>query len=1033
MKKITLKKLLPFLLLFFSILSSFAQTRLSDVENRFYTNLTPNNVTSVTLTGANSNADSNTLQAQIDATSSAGGGVLIIKNTSGNAVGQYFLLNVELKSNVHLKIASDVELTQRSQGKMFYIGENVYAENVAITNLDVDNTDPSTWAKINLAQGTDFTKNWSFLKIANTSNFKVSGFYIKDNHSRISGITMGADTTEDKSKTPRNGIVKNIVMSVSHVGYGVVQVQASKTVLFKNLDGTGGSTLRLESGLGSLNQDTLLTLDDVVGRDITNRNGDGALVLSPHRLNQGVVDIDRLYAYSSTFAVSIASGFLDKTGSGTNLGVFDSASYIGDVFIYGGNFSQVKSKNFKFYDCTTRLDLADRCGKSLEKSLEIEAHPGKSVSVVKDIASAASGCTGGSANGCYDITFGGQITKGNSDFALPLKNTIFDSDKINGSCNYTRRTTCAQPYPVASFTVSNVGRTYTFNATASTDDGNIVEYEWNFGDGTIGHGQTISHTYSNYNGHAVSLSIRDNNHAITTLLKIVKTQQNIWLGTNDTNWDVASNWSKGTVPTSLDGVLITKNSSVISSGDINVEQLTLNTGSSLTVAGNLTPVSTVTVLNNASLIAKNSATFNLTYKRTITTPNKWNLISSPVIGQNIDVFATASGLTSGSNSNRGLSTYNTIDNTWSYYQAGTTTSGNFTSGNAKSINLTTSKDIQFNGDVVLNGKSISLNATNLGYNLLGNPYASFISANNSADNNNNILKINKDELRELTFWLWNSETENYQPFNQASAAKFIAPTQGFFVRALTNNNFNFMDAMQNHQTTNSFQRTESRPEINIDVYDNTAHKTTAVYYINGTTTSFDNGYDSTIFKNSDNEFSVYTVVVDESDTRKLGIQSLPNSNYENMIIPLEIKVASEKTISINVNSSNFPSGIKTYLEDKKDNSFTLLENNKKQQVSINNATSNRFFIHTRSSVLNTSNYLNSEITIFNNKNKVTIKGLKNEETTTIKVFDVSGKNVFNKIIMGKNNNNFTLSNAKSGIYIIHVETTHHKMIKKIIF
>ena len=525
MRKVkTQRKLFALVLLFLIVQSTsvFSQSRLSDTESRFYSNVIPNTTTNVTLTGANSTADSNTLQAQIDATSNAGGGIITITNTSGNAVGQYYLLDVELKSNVHLKIAADVELIARSFGKIFYIGENTYAENVAITNLETDNTDPATWTKINLAQGLDYTKNWSFLKIANANNFKVSGFRIEDNHSRISGITMGADVSESKSNIPNNGIVKDIVMSISHVGFGVAQVQASKTVLFKNLDGTGGTTLRLESGLGILNNDTLLTLDDVVGRDIISRNGDGAVVLSPHRLNQGVVDLDRLYSYSSTFAVSIASGFLDNTGSGSNLGVFDAASYIGDIYAVGGNFSQVKSKNFKYYDCTTRQALVDRCGKSLQKpALDIEAYPAQSISVIKDIANSSNGCTGGSANGCYDVNFGGTITKGNADFVFPTQNTVDNSDKITGSCSLTIRANCAQPYPLASYTTSASGNSVTFDASSSSDDGSIVEYQWIFGDGTFGDGQNITHTFSQSGSYAVTLAVRDNNDAVTTTLEII--------------------------------------------------------------------------------------------------------------------------------------------------------------------------------------------------------------------------------------------------------------------------------------------------------------------------------------------------------------------------------------------------------------------------------------------------------------------------------------------------------------------------------
>lgn len=53
--------------------------------------------------------------------------------------------------------------------------------------------------------------------------------------------------------------------------------------------------------------------------------------------------------------------------------------------------------------------------------------------------------------------------------------------------------------PVASFTIDKAGRTYTFTGSGSSDDGGIVQYSWQFGDGTSAEGTTLSttsHTYA---------------------------------------------------------------------------------------------------------------------------------------------------------------------------------------------------------------------------------------------------------------------------------------------------------------------------------------------------------------------------------------------------------------------------------------------------------------------------------------------------------------------------------------------------------
>ena len=65
--------------------------------------------------------------------------------------------------------------------------------------------------------------------------------------------------------------------------------------------------------------------------------------------------------------------------------------------------------------------------------------------------------------------------------------------------------------PVASFTVTCNKAACSFNASASTDDGGIVRYDWQFGDNTTGSGMTTTHTYSAKGNYSVNvtLTVRD--------------------------------------------------------------------------------------------------------------------------------------------------------------------------------------------------------------------------------------------------------------------------------------------------------------------------------------------------------------------------------------------------------------------------------------------------------------------------------------------------------------------------------------------
>jgi len=55
----------------------------------------------------------------------------------------------------------------------------------------------------------------------------------------------------------------------------------------------------------------------------------------------------------------------------------------------------------------------------------------------------------------------------------------------------------------------NVNTTITFDASASSDNVGIVSYEWDFGDGATGTGETTTHTYDNAGTYTVSLTVKD--------------------------------------------------------------------------------------------------------------------------------------------------------------------------------------------------------------------------------------------------------------------------------------------------------------------------------------------------------------------------------------------------------------------------------------------------------------------------------------------------------------------------------------------
>lgn len=410
-KKQHMRNLILIIAICFSSYAVFSQ-RLSEIESDYYdaSNIGPNSV-SVNLTGNDNIDDSNTLNSAIENLSNNGGGVLTINKVPNK--DYIYLRLINLKDKVHIKIASDVVIRPYYGGNrpsniiVFDIGKSSPVRDIAITNVLENSINSNDYFTVELPGGD--TERVKFINIKSGYNFKISGIKFFDSQTIFSNIECNLPNNQSRVEgdLPAFGIVKNILSYQNHVGYGVVQIRAGKNILFKNMDGEGGITLRIESGIPAVIQTAEATINNVVGRDLIVRNGDAVAVLSPHRINQGKVDLSRIEAYNSTHAIQIASGFLDNKGGVDNYGVFSSDSYIDQITNVSGGFgAQVKNKDVKLYPCSYRQQLNDDNGNDSGG----ESTVSYSLTVVRQGADSTNGnCT----NGCYD-----------TNLALPNANDV---------------------------------------------------------------------------------------------------------------------------------------------------------------------------------------------------------------------------------------------------------------------------------------------------------------------------------------------------------------------------------------------------------------------------------------------------------------------------------------------------------------------------------------------------------------------------------------------------------------------------------
>lgn len=349
-----MKKYFVLLLVFISI-KVVAQI---DNESNFYTLETNNNYNKnfvIDYSADNDFAtdDSVTLQTAIDDVNQNGGGVLTIP------IGNYSLSEVNLKSNVHLDIQAGVVIRpslradQKNYG-IFSLGENTDPiENVSITNSG------GSRFQVDLTQNNN--PNVTVVNCEKVSNFLLANFDVIDSYTKFSAVIMGGDFYNGVYTYPENGIVKDIDILNAHYGYGTVQTQSAENVLFKDLSGTGGATLRFETGFTGLNNlqgDNLPPgvtkiggLNDMVGRNISSNTGNCAVMVSPHALHNGSVDVEEVTSVNSGFAVRVEGGFVSnkyEQNIGLTSGTFDYVR-IKNITATFGSTAEVKSKHFKHY------------------------------------------------------------------------------------------------------------------------------------------------------------------------------------------------------------------------------------------------------------------------------------------------------------------------------------------------------------------------------------------------------------------------------------------------------------------------------------------------------------------------------------------------------------------------------------------------------------------------------------------------------------------------------------------------------------
>ncbi len=263
-------------------------------------------------------------------------------------LGKYRLQEIVMKSNVHLHIEAGSVITMPPSQKnpnLFLLGEKLFIENVVIRGVNGR-------FKIDLVGMSGSPRTF---RLKSVHNFMICDVDISDYKIPFPIFGLGPDAKKNSDIFgPTNGVIRNCSTDDSHYGYGLIQVQCANKVLFENLHGVGGVVLRFETGEKKMNTSQFGGVFDCRGQNISGENGNATVMISPHAMQDGVVQVDGITAQSMGVGVRIDNGYEFIANKGTNdekviePGTYSKGSYIANVDCTFGRTAQVKTKHLPY-------------------------------------------------------------------------------------------------------------------------------------------------------------------------------------------------------------------------------------------------------------------------------------------------------------------------------------------------------------------------------------------------------------------------------------------------------------------------------------------------------------------------------------------------------------------------------------------------------------------------------------------------------------------------------------------------------------
>lgn len=469
-------------------------------------------------------------------------------------------------------------------------------------------------------------------------------------------------------------------------------------------------------------------------------------------------------------------------------------------------------------------------------------------------------------------------------------------------------------------------------------------------------------------------------------------------------------------------------------------ELTINSGKILKIKADKNLTVTGIISNYAGttgLVLKSDATGTasllhntldvpVTVERYITgIAEDWHFLSAPVSNQSISGSWIPSG-TYGNGTGYDLYIFNEPTPCWTYHLNTsvdpTWESIHPTSNFVKSRGYLYSTQApnptnEFIG--LLNNGVISYPITNespdpvdQGFNLIGNPYPSSIDWKSVTGWSRPNLVASGGGY---DMWMWNPAANNYGVFNSIGdvgtneVTQYIAPAQGYFIRANSNGNISVSNEIRVHTGASNWLRTKSTDtnSLKIRITSNGGHGFDEVL--------LQFGYEQNeagalkLFSQNESAPSVYLNYL----SKDLSVLYLTDT-IENSKIPLQFRAGQDGSYTLSIDAETAAYNV-LLLEDKKTKIITDLKTNSTYEfIGLKNDASERFVLHFKPITIETEDL---PIAIFYDGNEINVDLMLVNEQTDIKIYDTLGKLLLSKNAAGQTIHRFNI-NPKYAIYIV---------------